>query len=97
MNKMSRQQFLRWEKLRMRGERLYIAKAAILYGVLAFIGLNAVSWAWSGTALAREFVILYPILGAIFGMIAWSVNEQRFAAFLEHKRTNARPQPKGSR
>jgi len=85
MSKMSRKQFLRWEKLRMRGERSYILKSTIVYGIILFVALNAVSWAWMGTALGREFIILYPVLGSILGMAGWSLNESRFEAFLSNK------------
>lgn len=86
---MSRKQFLRWEKLRLKGERYYLLRSTIVYGIILFVALNAANWIWSGTPLAREFVLLYPVLGVVIGMIGWSVNEQRFAAFMESKRANA--------
>lgn len=94
---MSRKQFLRWEKLRIKGERYYLLRSTTIFGVAFFVVLNAASWAWSGTALAKEFVLLYPILGLVLGMIGWSINEQRFAAFLETKRSSANPQLRSSK
>lgn len=93
---MSRKQFLRWEKLRIKGERYYLLRSTIVFGVVFFVVLNAASWAWSGTALTKEFTLLYPIFGLLLGMIGWSVNENRFAAFLETKRSSANPQLKSS-
>ena len=89
MSKMSRKQFLRWEKLRLKGERHYLLRSTIVFGVVFFVALNAASWTWRGTALTKEFILLYPIFGLVLGMIGWSVNEHRFAAFVESKRANA--------
>jgi hypothetical protein len=97
MTEMSRKQFLRWEKLRLKGERYYLLRSTIVFGVVFFVALNAANWAWSGTALAKEFILLYPILGLVLGMIGWYVNEDRFAAFQENKRANAYSRPKRSR
>ena len=97
MSKMSRKQFLRWEKLRLKGERYYLLQTTLIYGIVFFVGLNLASWIWSGTALAKEYVLLYPVLGVVTGMIGWTVNENRFAAFLENKRLNAEPRRGRSR
>lgn len=97
MSKMSRKQFLRWEKLRQKGERYYLLRSTIVCGIVFFVVLNAASWAWSGTALTKEFILLYPIFGLVVGMFRWSLNEQKFAAFIDTKRSNAESRPKRSR
>lgn len=94
MKKMSRKQFLRWEKLRMKGRSYVVFRAAILSGVVFFIMLNLVSWLWKGFALPPVFLLVYPGLGLAAGTFNWWLNEERFDAFLLDKKANAGPRRK---
>ena len=91
MKKMSRKQFMRWEKLRMKGRSYVVFRAAIISGVLFFILLNLVNWIWEGFSLPPVFLFVYPVLGLAAGTFNWWLNEERFDAFLKDKRANARP------
>ena len=89
--KMSRQKFLRWEKQRLKGKRFFIAKTAVVSGILFFVAMNMASWAWSGSPLSERFVLAYVVLGLVTGMVLWSFNEDRFDAFIAAKKANATP------
>lgn len=89
MNKMSRKQFLRWEKLRLKGQRYVIARAAIISGILFFVTMNLASWAWTGLPLPKVFLLAYPFLGLVTGTIIWWMNESRFEEFLADKKERA--------
>ena len=89
--KMSRQKFLRWEKLRLKGKRYFVARTALLSGVFFFVTMNLASWAWSGLPLSNFFSLAYPLLGLLTGTIIWSVNEVRFEEFNAAKRAKSRP------
>lgn len=90
MRKMSRKEFLRWEKLRLKGKRYYVARTALLTGIFFFVTMNLASWVWSGLPLSSFFSLAYPLLGLLTGTIIWSVNEDRFEEFIAAKKANAR-------
>lgn len=91
MKKMSRKEFLRWEKLRLKGKKYVVARTALISGILFFVTMNLASWAWTGLPLSKLFLLAYPALGLVTGTIIWWVNEGRFEAFLADKKANARP------
>ena len=90
MKKMSRKHFLRWEKLRLKGRSYVILRSAIFSAIFFFILLNAASWLLVGSSLPTTFVLVYAALGFAAGSVNWWLNEERFEAFLENKRANAR-------
>ncbi len=89
MAKMSRKQFLRWEKLRMKGKRYVMARTAVISGVFFFVLLNLLSWLWNGSSLPSTFLLLYPALGLGVGTLYWWLNEERFEEFLFDKKARA--------
>lgn len=91
MKKMSRKKFLRWEKLRLKGKRYFVARTAIISGVFFFVTLNFASWLWAGLPLSSFFSFAYPLLGLLTGTVLWSLNEERFEEFIATKKANARP------
>lgn len=86
---MSRKQFLRWEKLRLKGKNYVVVRNAVIYGILFFLVLNLASYAWNGLSLPAGFLLVYPVLGLITGSVIWWTNEGRFAEFLLEKKTRA--------
>ena len=88
MKKMSRQKFLRWEKLRLKGKNYFVARTALLSGAFFFVTMNLASWAWSGLPLSSIFILAYPSLGLLTGTIIWSVNEDGFEKFISAKKAN---------
>lgn len=90
MKKMSRKEFLRWEKLRLKGKRYFVLRNAIFFSIFFFLILNLVSWALSGLPLSKFFLLAYPALGLVTGTIIWLINESRFEEFLVDKKANAR-------
>ncbi len=88
---MSRKEFLRWEKLRLKGKKYVVARTAVISGILFFVTMNLASWAWTGLPLSKFFLLAYPALGLVTGTIIWWVNEGRFEEFLVDKKANARP------
>ncbi|MBK8464420.1 MAG: hypothetical protein IPL32_01185 [Chloracidobacterium sp.] len=86
---MSRKQFLRWEKRRLKGKSYVVLTTAVVSGIFFFVLLNLASWAWSGLPLSKVFVLAYPALGLLTGTIIWWINEERFAGFLLDKETGA--------
>ena len=91
MRKMSREKFLRWEKLRLKGKKYFVARTGLLSGIFFFVTMNLASWVWSGLPLSSFFSLAYPLLGLLTGTIIWSVNEDRFEEFIAAKKANARP------
>lgn len=91
MKKMSRKKFLRWEKLRLKGKRYFVARTAIISGIFFFVTMNLASWLWSGMPLSSFFLLAYPLLGLLTGTIMWTVNEDRFEELIAAKKANARP------
>lgn len=89
MKKMSRKEFLRWEKLRLKGQRYVVARTAVISGILFFVTMNLASWAWTGLPLSKFFLLAYPALGLITGTIIWWANEGRFEEFLVEKKARA--------
>jgi hypothetical protein len=90
MRKMSRKKFLRWEKLRLKGKRYFVARTAVLSGVFFFVTMNLASWLWSGMPLSSFFILAYPLLGLLTGTVLWSVNEERFEEFIAAKNASVR-------
>lgn len=90
MRKMSRKQFLRWEKLRLKGRNYVVLRVAVASGILFFILLNFANWLLTGSSLRSTFLLLYAALGLAVGTFIWWLNEQRFEAFLVNKKANAR-------
>jgi hypothetical protein len=89
MRKMSRRRFLRWEKLRLKGKRYYILRTAVLATIVIFLVLNFASWSWRGISMPDSFALVYPALGLIVAAILWTLNEERFEAFLVNKKARA--------
>jgi len=90
MMKMSRKKYLRWEKLRLKGKRYFVARTAVLSGVFFFVTMNLASWLWSGMPLSSFFILAYPLLGLLTGTVLWSVNEERFEDFIAAKNAGVR-------
>ena len=86
MKSMSRKEFLRWEKLRLRGKRYVVLRTAIASGLFFFVGLNMVSWFWVGRSLPTPFFLAYPVLGLAVGSIYWWMKEGRFQNLLLNKK-----------
>lgn len=91
MRKMSRQKFLLWEKQRLKGKRVFVAKIAVISGIFFFVIMNLVSWMLSGVPLSNFFHLVYPALGLLTGTVLWSVNEDKFEQFKAAKKANATP------
>jgi len=89
MKKMSRNEFLRWEKLRLKGKKYVVARTAVIWGIFFFVVLNLASWAWGGLSLPNVFLFAYPALGLVTGAIIWWINEGRFEEFLADKKARA--------
>lgn len=89
MRTMSRRQFMRWEKLRLRGRQYVIARTAAIAAISLFIGMNLIWWLATGNPLSSAMIFLYPALGIVIGMIVWTVNENRFEEFLANKKANS--------
>lgn len=86
---MSRKQFLRWEKARLKGKKFVVARSAVIFGIFFFVTLNLASWAWRGLPLPEVFLLAYPALGLFTGTIIWWMNELRFEKFLVDKKAAA--------
>jgi len=93
MKKMSRKDFLRWEKLRLKGKKYVVARYALISGLCFFVTMNLASWALSGLPLSKFLLLAYPALGLVTGTIIWYMNEERFEDFLADKKANARQRP----
>ncbi len=91
MRKMSRQKFLRWEKLRLKGKRYFVTRTAVISSIFFLVIMNLASWIWGGRPLPEFFILAYPALGLLTGTLMWSVNEDRFEDFIVAKKANARP------
>ena len=89
MKSMSRKEFLRWEKLRLKGKRYVVLRTAVVSSFFFFLGLNLISWLWNGRALPQAYLLAYPVLGLAAGSAHWWVNEGRFQNFLLNKKTSA--------
>ncbi len=89
MRKMSRKEFLRWEKLRLKGQRYVVARTAVISGILFFVTMNLASWAWTGLPLSKYLLLAYPALGLVTGTTIWWGNEARFEEFLAEKKVRA--------
>jgi|GEM_PF-3053093 len=89
MKKMSRKQFLRWEKLRMKGKNHVVLRSAVISAVFFFVLLNLASWLWYGFSLPSTFLLAYPALGLAVGTLYWWLNEERFEEFLFEKKARA--------
>lgn len=86
---MSRRQFMRWEKLRMHGKRLVVLRSAAIATAILFVVVNFGWWLWSGNPVSTSFLFTFPAAGIAIGLIMWSINEDRFAQFLEVKKVHA--------
>ncbi len=80
---------MRWEKLRMRGKTYVVIRSAVISGIFLFFVINAGFWFWTGNPVRSAFFFIFPALGAAAGLVHWSVNESRFAEFLEGKKLRA--------
>jgi hypothetical protein len=86
---MNRRQFMRWEKLRLNGKRLVVLRTAAFATIGLFVFINLLFWLITGNPVSTNFFFLFPALGIAIGLIAWSLNESRFADFLEKKKAAA--------
>lgn len=93
MKSMSRKAFLRWEKLRLKGKRYVVLRTGIVSALFFFIGLNLVSWFWTGRSFPTSYFLAYPVLGLAAGLAYWWMNEGRFQNFLLNKKMRAGLRP----
>ena len=80
---------MRWEKVRMKGMKYVVLRAAIISTIFFFVALNIISWFWNGRSLPSEFFFIYPALGLVAGFANWWMNEARFQTFLMDKKIRA--------
>lgn len=80
---------MRWEKLRLNGKRLVVLRTAAIATIVLFVVLNFAFWLITGNPVSSNFFFLFPALGIAIGLVAWSLNEARFAEFLEKKKAAA--------
>lgn len=85
---------MRWEKLRLHGKRLIVLRTAALATAGLFIVINLASWLITGNPVSTSFFFLFPALGIGVGLVAWSINENRFADFLAAKKARAEAERK---
>ena len=90
---MSRKEFLRWEKLRLKGKRYVVLRTAVVSSFFFFLSLNLISWLWNGRSLPQAYFFAYLVLGLAVGFAHWWVNEGRFQNFLLNKKMSASFRP----